>query len=483
MASFCANVSIVLIILVVGMWLRNIFARSWDTLSWRNLFLLGMIQFYFLSAYFSASGEYTATLHHGSDEAFFLLALLMPVFVLLFVGAAHLGFRWTWAARLIPKAQMAITTPALLAVAGAMMSLALLFSVAPVPGFIGLLMGQIRSQLACVAMGLATYYLISRRFNPLSWGVFLTTLAVATIIGTVGLTGRRYMLGILLVIPWMWYFAVWRYRSGTANFIRFSSAAALGFLAIVIYSPLRAEGSGKMASGATFERRAQQLTELVTNPKIDTSVIKFIVYADTAPNTLFILDGYPSIFPHMPFHGLVWFVTNPIPRSVWAGKPEALGAILRDQMGVAPNLGPGIIGHGWAEGGWLGVVGYALVFGLIFGGVDRALSDRARNPYFIAVMGSCLGNVIAVPRGDTPLFMLQITGGIVISFAIVALLRATVGPIVSAFPSIEFDPDAARRARGQFVDADPEGEAPDEPWSEYDAEPALVGAGESGVRS
>lgn len=480
MIALCANMCIFLTVVVGIIFLRNIFRRSWDVLSWRNLFLLGLVHFYFLSAYFSASGEYTATLHHGSDEAFFTLSMLMPMFLVLFIAAAHFGFSRSWLTKAIPQARLAVTTPALLAVAGASMFVALVFSIAPLSGFIGLLMAQLRSQLACVAMGLATYYLIARKFNPVSWAVFLGTLGTAVIIGTVGLSGRRYMLGILLIIPWMWYFSVWRYRSGTANFVRFSTAAVLGVLAVIIYSPLRGKDLGRMGEGATFERRAQQLQELVTNPQIDTKVIKYIVYADTAPNTLFIIDNYPSIFNHTPFHGLMWFITNPIPRAVWPGKPEALGATLRDQMGVAANLGPGIIGHGWAEGGWLGVVGYALVFGVMFGAIDRALSDRARNPYFVAIFGSGLGNVIAVPRGDTPLFMLQITGGIVISLVVLWVVRASAGKVVGAFPTVDVDPTPGRWGHGP-AQAGEAGEAPagdptedSEPWEaesyETDAE-------------
>jgi len=437
MAALCANLCLIMTGLVGVVFLRNVFRRSWDTLSWRNLFLLGMVHFYFLSAYFTASGVYTATYHHGSDEAFFLLALLMPVFFVIFMLSARLAFDRPILTRVIPQVRMPVTTPSLLVTGGVLLFIAVLFTLIPLYGFFGLLAAQVRGQLAAVAVGLATYYFVARRFNPLSWAVFLSTLGVGVIAATAGGSGRRHALGVVLVLPWIWYWSVWRYRSGMANFIRFSAAAAAGFMAVVLYSPLRANVAGTTELNATFSYRAQQLMDLIQNPRIEWDIVKYIIYADTAPNTLFILDNYPSIFPYQPFQGAIWFVTNPVPRFVWPDKPEALGVILQDQMNVPANLGPGVIGHGWAEGGWIGVVGYAIFFGVLVGVIDRAHTERCRNPFFLSVFGSGLGNVIALPRGDTPLFLIQITGGIVVSIALIYVVRTVIGPVVGAFPPVE----------------------------------------------
>jgi hypothetical protein len=183
----------------------------------------------------------------------------------------------------------------------------------------------------------------------------------------------------------------------------------------------------------TIGKRADQFLDLLTNPRIDPAIIKYILYTDTVPNTLYVLENYPGNHAFMPFHGVIWFFANPIPRSVWPDKPEAFGAMLRDQMNVPPNLGPGIIAHGWAEGWLIGVFGYAVFFGLLVGVVDRAVAERVWNPYFLAVFGSGLGNVIALPRGDTPLFMIQIVAGITASGAILYLLK-TLSPVWSSFP-------------------------------------------------
>lgn len=478
MAALCANLCLFMIAVVGVVFLRNIFKRSWDTLSWRNLFLLGMVQFYFLSAYFTASGVYTATFHHGTEEAFFTLSLLMPVFFVLFMLSARIAFNRPVLTKLIPQVRMPVTTPSLLVTGGVVLFIAVLFTLIPLYGFFGLLAAQVRGQLAAVAVGLGTYYFVARRFNPLSWAVFLSTLGVGVIAATAGGSGRRHALGVILVLPWIWYWSVWRYRSGAANFVRFSAAAAAGFMAVVLYSPLRANVAGTTERDATFAYRARQLMDLVQNPRIEWDIVKYIIYADTAPNTLFILDNYPSIHPYQPFQGAIWFVTNPIPRFVWPDKPEALGVILQDQMNVPANLGPGIIGHGWAEGGWIGVVAYAVFFGVLVGVIDRAHTERCRNPFFLAVFGSGLGNVIALPRGDTPLFLIQITGGIVVSIALIYLVRTVVGPVVSAFPPVDIaapgddtEPDESQHG----LSDDDHGPHEGAPLPEPKPEPALTG--------
>jgi hypothetical protein len=128
-------------------------------------------------------------------------------------------------------------------------------------------------------------------------------------------------------------------------------------------------------------------------------------------------------------------------------------------MHVAPNLGVGIIGHGWSELSAFGVLYYALFFGLLVGGVDRAIAQRAWNPFFLSVMGSGMGNVVALTRGDTPLFMIQITGGIVFSALILYILKAA-APVWASFPSLV---PAGMLAPAPPPEEDAYGELPEEP--------------------
>jgi hypothetical protein len=98
---------------------------------------------------------------------------------------------------------------------------------------------------------------------------------------------------------------------------------------------------------------------------------------------------------------------------MWPSKPEGMAVVVERQMRAQANLGIGIIGHGWAEGGWLGVLGYAAFFGFLAGAVDGLIKQRAWNPYFISAIGSCLGQLVAIPRGETSLFFLLVIAGFI----------------------------------------------------------------------
>src|SRR5690606_23255573 len=118
-------------------------------------------------------------------------------------------------ARLLPKVEIAPSTPSIWIAIGVFCFL----------GLVALLVGgsvraegrgltytqvlalQFRNAFAATAMGLATYYLICRRFNPIAWGLFGTVLIAATIITTAGGAGRRNWLAVMLAIPWVWYYA------------------------------------------------------------------------------------------------------------------------------------------------------------------------------------------------------------------------------------------------------------------------------------
>ena len=215
--------------------------------------------------------------------------------------------------------------------------------------------------------------------------------------------------GLLLAGPWVLYFAKLRYARPAKLGVWMLAGGAAAMFALLVYSNIRSEEQRDAAS------RARQLLEAVVNPRIDLRNISYMLYTDTAYNTMFILENYPERFGYQPLHGAWWVATNPIPRAIWAGKPAALGETLRDQMDSNANLGAGIVGQAWSEAGVLGVLYYAAFFGILLGIVDRT-GGRATNPYFVVAIGASLGNMIAMARGDVGLFFIQVVASAVAVF-------------------------------------------------------------------
>ena len=68
------------------------------------------------------------------------------------------------------------------------------------------------------------------------------------------------------------------------------------------------------------------------------------------------------------------------------------------------KLGPGIIGHAAAEGGWYAVIVYAIVGGLFFRFFDEIITLNLESPFVVLAVGSAMGHYIGLPRGSVPNF-------------------------------------------------------------------------------
>ena len=69
-----------------------------------------------------------------------------------------------------------------------------------------------------------------------------------------------------------------------------------------------------------------------------------------------------------------------VPRSAWPGKPQYMPQILADRVlgNDVSGLPAGLLGEGWIAGGWIGVIAYALAFGLIVGLAHRHIKTAER---------------------------------------------------------------------------------------------------------
>src|SRR5207249_1278102 len=135
-----------------------------------------------------------------------------------------------WTA-MLPALRLPVTAPAIVGSVLVLNAVALIFTI-PIFNYFGIIAANMRGQLAACAAGLATYYLVARRFNPAAWALLAGTLGIAMVVSTAFAPSRRMLLGVLLAVPWAYYFAVWRYRSAGSNFARVGLFCAAAVLAI-----------------------------------------------------------------------------------------------------------------------------------------------------------------------------------------------------------------------------------------------------------
>lgn len=442
--------SLLMTLLILVVFARNLFTRQYELLSWRNIYLVGFILFYTLALLFTAKsvvgGRVAMIQSRASVEQDTLVQLmfLMVMFLGLTLLAAHAGFKQRWLSSLLPKFDLNPSGPALSIIAIVGSLVAIVASLVPPEGFVGLLVTQFRGGLAAVAVACATYYVLSNRLNPVAWGVLVAALGAGAIAAMLGGNGRRALIGIFAAAGWMWYFSALRFQRPNLVMGKVVIAAIPVFLVLFAYSSVRRYDINEgLMGGYGLQKRVESLKAIGRQDEVVSRGFEQVLYQDTAFNTGFILQAYPGTYDYRQFDDFVWYFVNPIPRSVWPGKPVAFGEVLMDQMEVQANLGPGIIGHGWAAFGVIGVGVYAVFFGTLIGVFDRAIADRAFSPFFLAWVSADLGNLLGMTRGDVALFALQITAAMVAAGGLIYGVKVFLGPVVGAFPTLM--PPAWRR--------------------------------------
>lgn len=431
--ELCIFSAIITIIWVGLIFFRNLTARSYDLASWRNVFLAGFVHFQAVSVLMEIGTGAGASSFVAQNDTYVVYALTIPLFLIVFLVSAHVGHTMSFVGKALPKLEYPRNTVTVL-----LFALSLLFmtiaAIALRPGnYVAGFYTTFRFGFGACATGLAAYYLLSRFRDPLAWALFGCTFVIAALASTVGSIGRRGLISVLLVGGWIWYFHILRYKKPSAMVTRLMAVGAVTILIVAVYGTFRGKQEQNML--ATFKNRFSQFGSAATGGGLSRESLMQLAYTDTSLRSLFIIENYPERYPHIPGNGAGLFFGMPIPRAIWSDKPEGLGLILRSQMNELANLGPGIIGHGWAEGGWIGIVGYAIFFGVLAGALDRVIKDRAWNPFFLIAIGAALGDVFAIPRGEASIFLALCVAGFFAMWLPTGLMNLFGGSILRSLGS------------------------------------------------
>jgi len=454
--------SVLVVVIIYGVILNNLRTGKYDLLSWRNVFIMGFAQFYGFGTYYTITLRYGSDIYVAGPEGLLKLFLAIPFFLILLAICFKIGERWKNFGKYIPALRLPVTDPGIVIATLLLVAAGIVASALPMVSYLNVLIVQIRGGMAGTAAGLATYYLIARKFNPIAWMLFGLVVVSAMLVGMVGETGRRGLLGVLMGIAWMWWYYALRHNSLGSKMVKLGSIGAVTFVFIMLYASFRGEGGNTSADGGfSLSMRAQQITEFAKNPMIQKNAILNMMGSDAPTDTMFIMENYPNSFEYQYFNGALFFLSNPIPRYLWPGKPIGMGKMVQEQLGTPANLGVGILGHGWAEGGWFGIATYAIFFGILIGALDRLIRERSWNPYFVAAIGANLGNVFGLARGETSLFLLLVVSGFIGAVVVLYGAKMVFGPIMaSGAPLLTIanqwilDPEGAEQHEQTSIDLD-----------------------------
>lgn len=441
--------------------------RKMELIGFPIMFHGGMIQFYFLSVALLAFFNIGEAPYRPSGEGFNTLAWLMPLFVVVYMFFEKRGRTGRWGERYFPKADYACTTPGLLVAFGVMAGITGATFLLAGTGYSDQLLFQLRPTFAAAMVGFAACLVASNPWNPVYWVLLAVSVPPGLVAAATYSSGRTTPLSVLLVIPWVFYYLRLRYRSVAHNAAILGTLCFLALVFLFAYSNIRHEYAGARAS---FEARQEQLSGLLEteNSVFMEENIKAVFLQDTPIVSVLCIELYGSQEPLQPFHGVMFFLSSPIPRFLWENKPVAMGIQIQDLVSAPGNLSIGIIGHGWVEGMVVGVIGYAVFFGLLVGYFDRIMRHRATNPYLVAILGSTNGQFLCVPRGETFQNLALMVSGWIVCWAALGVVNLAFGPFLRGFKTLDFGPPA------DSVLPDEDQQQAVEEWSEDDPIPATA---------
>ena len=276
-----------------------------------------------------------------------------------------------------------------------------------------------------VAAGLAAWAAIPRLRNP-----FCLIPAAGIIVACLLFTfdqnfGRRNLVAILTMIVWAGYYAHWRYVSTLKLITRLGLVGAGAVALLFAVTSVR--------SGEFRERGMMENISALREARLSDGLDDVLSGQAASVASMWLIESRPQRKAYDTLHSVRMFLSMPIPRRIWHTKPSALALTMPQKEVYVPgkpkdfNIGPGIIGHVENDNPWIALWLYPIFFGVFFRLLDRTMAWLYFNPFVILPIGTAVGQVIAMPRGELGSFffnvVLNISGGFVI-------IQAAVVPLV-----------------------------------------------------
>lgn len=443
-----------------------------ELFSMRNFFALGFLMFQTVSAVWSL-----VTDEWGDDVwvdapigAGLIFCLMCTIFVMLFHWAYNAGWFVKKAAHRLNPTFPVPTTSSLLAVAMVLLVLAIIcrYLLAYIP-LIGILGNIFSVGLMPAVAAVVVWAWAPQMLNPAVTVIAMPLLLLTLFMSVYQTFGRRDLVSVLSACMWGAYHGLWKHMGLAFTVKRLAVLGAAGVVLVAAYTGAREK--------TTTETTASELVEKIGQTDLWYGIFSMASGQIAGGISIYLIETRPSVYAFDPFHSAIYFITMPVPRAIWEGKPEGLGLSIVKQAGVRRkaaeyNVGPGLMGHIWNDNPFLTMVPYAVFLGLMMRFLDEITRRHGLNPFLVVPCGVVIGEVIAMSRGELGLFLFRTTFATVAAFAgmiIAAKLLRSVG-----WPMAEPDAASEHAHAGDGADdgySTPPEQAPGE-YGEYPVEGA-----------
>jgi hypothetical protein len=394
------------LLVILGVVVRDTLDPSREALTMKTMFLLGFALFQPGSALFTLfTGEVDVVGPNDEGRAAFTFALMSTAFLVLFAWfygratpVARLAFR--------PSGNFSCSDGSLLTIG--FLSLACgvvlrdLLGALPVLGVLTIMLsaGFFTTSCACAAWAWA------RNPGHLGKALIAATIIFGTAVALLqNAFSRRGLVAAVLSTIWAAYFARWRSRSRAGLLAVTLLIGGIGFAFVLLQSATR----GSKGRGGSIADYLEAFTRIegrdLLEPALAMASGQF-----AGVNSMWLIENYPSQHTYWPLHSIWYFVTQPIPRVIWEGKPWSLGNEMVHQVGVTGvkrdefSLGPGIVGHINVDVPFIALPLYAWLIAWALRYMDDRTSTNAASPFVVIPISAATSQVLGMPRGELGLF-------------------------------------------------------------------------------
>jgi hypothetical protein len=411
-------------------------------LSLRNFALLGLIIYQFYSSAKSlVSGDHGDFHLLSPGMTSLTFAAMLFTFMLVFGWFYRRG-------KGVDAVVQRIPVPTYAPRAGSLLVLALLLTVlgigmrfgVQVP-LIGIIADKWGLAFAAMACGLVGWVWARNLVNPLMI-VFMSAIVSANVFNALwGTFGRRPLVALGAAMILAMFYSHWRTLPVRKMLARFAVFGAVPVIFIGLYTAAR--------EAQEFDRTAaEQLREMAT-ADLGEGVLDLFSGQSCGPVSMWLIEAYPDRYEYKHLMALRYLVLMPVPRSWWEDKPKPLSTTIAHDASLSGvnddilTIGPGIVGHAAAEGGWYALLIYAFVAAFILRVGDELIWRNDNNPLVILAVGAALGDCIGLSRGESSAFMFNFLVGGFGALLFVFVAYRFFRPDPSTLRSIDNAPDEA----------------------------------------
>jgi hypothetical protein len=280
-----------------------------------------------------------------------------------------------------------------------------------------------------------------------------------------GVFGRRTIITIGLGVVFGLYYARLRYErpSRTVSLLALSIIPLVLFLAS--YTSIRG-GDNRRSSFAGFIRA------MVSGGSIREGLTD-IDGQGTGGVSMWLMEffGPDGQIEPQTLRTFQYFVLYPAPRAIFPFKPDPLSldipryANLQNVTLGGLTIGPGVIGHAFADGGWIVLIFYGAFGGLIIRFGDEIVQRSPHAPFVVLPMGSMLGEIMGVPRGESSAMLFLFLFGTASCYVYVA----SIGKVLEYFGYAQKgDADLAGMGAAGWEDHHPDDHDHDHPYAAFE---------------